>query len=130
MYRSRRPKSRSNLQHPAPIDSPLYQRMRRKELIVTLVALLIAILLFTFFEQHHRGVRHSSPASQASQTASFNKSLHSLADPTSLWVVVNKRRPLSPLDYAPADLVKPDIPLRLSGNDSEMQLRLPAATAL
>ncbi len=29
---------------------------------------------------------------------------YSLTDPTSIWVVVNKRRPLDPLTYAPTDL--------------------------
>ncbi len=35
----------------------------------------------------------------------FNKNLYSLDDPTSLWIVVNKARPLAPLKYAPSDLV-------------------------
>lgn len=42
----------------------------------------------------------STPAAPA-----FNRSLYSLSDPASLWVVVNKQRPLNPADYAPADLV-------------------------
>jgi D-alanyl-D-alanine carboxypeptidase len=35
----------------------------------------------------------------------FDKKAHSLKDPTSIWVVVNKLRPLRPAAYAPADLV-------------------------
>lgn len=35
----------------------------------------------------------------------FDGSALSIDDPTSLWVVVNKQRPLDPLDYAPGDLV-------------------------
>lgn len=34
----------------------------------------------------------------------FDKTAHSIDDPTSIWVVVNKARPLSPLNYAPAEL--------------------------
>lgn len=36
---------------------------------------------------------------------SFDKLAHSLSDPSSIWVVVNKTRPLNPTDYAPSDLV-------------------------
>ncbi|RAX47002.1 D-alanyl-D-alanine carboxypeptidase family protein [Arthrobacter sp. AQ5-06] len=39
----------------------------------------------------------------------------SLTDPASPWLVVNKRRPLSPPDYVPADLVQPNIQLAVSG---------------
>ena len=40
---------------------------------------------------------------------------HSLTDPASPWVVVNKRRPLSPVAYVPADLVQPRVRLATSG---------------
>lgn len=39
----------------------------------------------------------------------------SLTDPASPWLVVNKRRPLSPADYVPADLVQPNVPVIVSG---------------
>jgi len=39
----------------------------------------------------------------------FNRTAHSLDDPASIWVVVNKLRPLNPQDYEPADLV--DVPV-------------------
>lgn len=35
----------------------------------------------------------------------FDKSKHSLSDAASIWVVVNKRRPLEPVTYVPNDLV-------------------------
>lgn len=71
-------------------------------------------------------------ASQTSKTPadSFNKSQYSLTDPTSLWVVVNKTRPLQPKTYAPNDLVVPQIPLRTSSSNGEMHLRQAATTAL
>lgn len=34
----------------------------------------------------------------------FNKTLYSITDPSSLWVVVNKQHLLSPIDYQPSDL--------------------------
>ncbi|KRE74234.1 M15 family metallopeptidase [Arthrobacter sp. Soil762] len=39
----------------------------------------------------------------------------SLTDPASPWLVVNKRRPLAPADYVPADLVQPNVRLAVSG---------------
>ncbi|MBC7708354.1 M15 family metallopeptidase [Polaromonas sp.] len=59
----------------------------------------------------------------------FNKSELSNTDPASIWVVVNKKHPLSPKDYVPADLVFPNIPLRVPGNES-MQVRRETASAL
>ncbi|QCU77533.1 D-alanyl-D-alanine carboxypeptidase family protein [Citricoccus sp. SGAir0253] len=46
-------------------------------------------------------------------------------DPASLSVLVNKQNPLRPLDWAPADLVTPDVPATRSG----LTLRAPAARA-
>lgn len=40
---------------------------------------------------------------------------HSLSDPTSPWVIVNKHRPLSPATFAPPDLVRPAVRLATSG---------------
>ncbi|TFC96209.1 D-alanyl-D-alanine carboxypeptidase family protein [Cryobacterium breve] len=36
----------------------------------------------------------------------FDRSARSLDDPASLWLVVDKTRPLNPADYAPTDLVE------------------------
>ena len=40
----------------------------------------------------------------------FDRTARSTADPTSIWVVVNKHRPLTPLDHMPADLVDVPVP--------------------
>ncbi|MGO4583831.1 D-alanyl-D-alanine carboxypeptidase family protein [Arthrobacter sp. 2RAF6] len=42
----------------------------------------------------------------------------SLSDPTSQWVIVNKHRPLTPLQFAPADLAQPRVQLAVSGEGS------------
>jgi D-alanyl-D-alanine carboxypeptidase len=68
---------------------------------------------------------HSTPTKQA-----FNKTQHSIDAADSLWIVVNKARPLQPKDYTPADLRAPAIPLRLSTKDEEMLMRNDAAQAL
>ena len=39
----------------------------------------------------------------------FNKKLYSVDDPTSIWVVNDKVRPLNPINYAPLDLVTPKV---------------------
>lgn len=44
----------------------------------------------------------------------FDKSLYSTTDPASVWIIVNKARPL-PSGYAPSKLVTPDVPTRLAG---------------
>ena len=61
--------------------------------------------------------------------SSFDRSRLSISDPDSVWVVVNKQRPLSPETYTPDDLVFPDVRLRVPGNES-MQLRAEPAAAL
>jgi len=61
--------------------------------------------------------------------SAFDKRKYSLTDPASPWVVVNKQHPLNPATYVPADLVMPDVPLRVPGNES-MQLRAETAKQL
>lgn len=39
----------------------------------------------------------------------FDRAQHSLDDPTSIWVIVNKLRPLAPQTYVPTDLVQPQV---------------------
>lgn len=60
----------------------------------------------------------------------FDKTAQSIDDATSPWVIVNKRRPLDPKNYAPSDLVTPNVKLRLTARDQEMQMRLETAKAL
>ncbi|HKU18571.1 MAG TPA: M15 family metallopeptidase [Candidatus Saccharimonadales bacterium] len=69
-------------------------------------------------------------AGATSQPAGFNKQQYSLTDASSLWVVVNKKRPLNPLQYAPAHLVVPDIPLRSNITGDERQVSSVMAPAL
>jgi len=40
----------------------------------------------------------------------FDRAARSTDDPESLWVVVNKKRPLNPVDHVPADLVDVPVP--------------------
>jgi zinc D-Ala-D-Ala carboxypeptidase len=61
--------------------------------------------------------------------STFNKNQYSLDDPSSIWVVVNKTRPLRPQTYIPSDLVIPKVSLRVPGNES-MRMRQVTAAAI
>jgi D-alanyl-D-alanine carboxypeptidase len=72
----------------------------------------------------------STPAPVSTPTATptpsgFDRAAHSLDGPTSIWVVVDKQRPLQPKTYVPADLVTPDVP-----HTNVPQLRKVASNAL
>lgn len=45
------------------------------------------------------------PSPEPTTPPAFDRTQLSITDPASSWVVVNKARPLSPIDWAPADLV-------------------------
>lgn len=89
--------------------------------------------IWTFVERHNRNElvapagkntnnqSNTVNAPPKTEAPSFNKSKYSTSDPASIWVVANKKRPLSPLTYAPSDLVA-------VGNNQ--QLREEAADAL
>jgi len=55
----------------------------------------------------------------------FNRAAHSLDDPASIWVVVNKLRPLNPQDHEPPDLV--EVPVEFT---NEPLLRQEASAAV
>ncbi len=91
-----------------------------------LFVVLIIIVIFGAW----RLMRHASQSSKktSQQQASFNKSLYPTDKPGSIWWIVNKKRPLSQ-DYAPDDLVAPNVTQRLSGGD-ETQVSQKAAKPL
>ena len=113
--------------------------MRLMKKIIWIIALL-AVLGGSgwIVATHHKSAKNAgkpvaSTQTQTKNTAAagdgFNKKQYSLTDPTSIWVIVNKQHPLNPKDYAPSDLVVPNVPLRVPGNES-MEVRQVTATAL
>jgi len=64
-------------------------------------------------------------ATAPTATPGFDRTAHSLDAPTSIWVVVDKQRPLKPRTYVPPDLVTPKVP-----HTNAPQLRKVAAGAL
>lgn len=82
--------------------------------VIFMIIILVAIMLGTWFlvdrEQAGR------PGQDRPGQSTFDKSLHSLDQPGSIWWIVNKNRPL-PADYVPGDLVTPNVPKRTAGGD-------------
>lgn len=108
----------------------------KQRLTFFIIIVLIIGAGVVFFKRHDSKteVQTTKSANTTSNTktdnnSSFDKSRYSLTDPTSIWVVVNKKRPLQPKDYIPADLVTPNLPQRVPGNES-MQMRKVTADAL
>lgn len=66
-----------------------------------------------------------TPTPTPTPSPTFDKTALSLTDPTSLWVVVDKLRPLSPVDYIPPDLVATPV-----AHNNNPQLRSGAAAAM
>lgn len=92
---------------------------------IALVAIALVLIIFMVRERHASApfstpelipeqladpeepdpVTEEPQSEQKPEPAPFNTSLHSTTSPASIWVVVNKKHPLSPLNYVPADLV-------------------------
>lgn len=109
----------------------LYLRLmnRRQRLIIAICGLLIIVIggmVFATRQQAGDGSQgatsnNTSSQSDQSKLLSFDKKQYSLDDPASQWVIVNKQRPLQPIDYAPT-VATPAVALRLSAATPEMQL--------
>jgi D-alanyl-D-alanine carboxypeptidase len=68
---------------------------------------------------------NATPSPTPVPTPTFNKAARSIDDPTSIWVVADKHRPLNPQDYLPPDLVDVPVP-----HSNDPQLRAEASNAL
>lgn len=93
--------------------------MTKKEaLLIGLIALLvIGGPIYVLFRNEQAAVTQESTSTEPAPIpdptsaqdlplkASFDKTTYSTDDPNSIWVVSNKKRPLSPINYAPTDLV-------------------------
>lgn len=107
------------------------QKRKRTELVViSLVILFLAGIWFFGGRPSHsaKTVQPTKPVS-VSAKPSFDKHQYSIDQASSLWVVVNKGRIL-PASYVPANLVVPNVPLRLGAASEEMHLRADTAAAM
>lgn len=103
-----------------------------KKVFVAVVIIIIAIIVGIFwFGQDASAPQNNTTSKASSETtnSSFNKHKYSLTDASSLWVIVNKLRPLSPVTYTPK-LVVPNIPLRGNITSDEKHVNVVMAPAL
>ncbi|HET7302465.1 MAG TPA: M15 family metallopeptidase [Candidatus Saccharimonadales bacterium] len=110
--------------------------MKRKMIFILIMGIMGAGLAFFWHTQQSKapGGKGESTTTKSTNNAagqhteqqpSFNTAQYSLEDPTSMWVVVNKQRPLNPVNYAPA-LTIPNIPLAAT---TDMEKHVGAAMA-
>lgn len=105
----------------------------KKKILLTflLVATLVAAMIWwTQRPDVSAPGNNNKTNGQQTDSEAFNKKQHATDDPASIWVVVNKQRPLSPKTYAPSDLVVPNVPMRSNITSDEKQLRAETAKAL
>ena len=105
--------------------------MQRRRLAIGLVIVLVASVATISFIMRQQD--DAKPIEQGQYSAkkevTFDKTQYSLDSPTSPWLVVNKRRPLNPKDFAP-QLGMPQVGLRLAANNPEMQVSQQIVPAL
>lgn len=109
-------------------SSSILKIMRLKKLGLPIIFIIITLLVFFVLKE-----QASTPAPSSgntSQYGEFDKKQLSLTDPSSVWVIANKQSPLSPIDYAPTDLVVPDVNIRANSSAEEKELRKVASQAL
>jgi zinc D-Ala-D-Ala carboxypeptidase len=119
-----------------------YTVSMKRRLSILLVIIIALAIGGIWYAASHKTTPHT-PATQSDKNSggtkavedqdaqpSFNKEQYSLTDPTSIWLIANKKRPLQPKTYTPADLVVPNIQLRSNITSDERQVRQGTATAL
>ncbi len=103
----------------------------RKQFVLLGLAIVVLFGIYSLGKHaDEKPSTHKPTTTHSTASKSFDKSKYSLTDPTSIWVVVNKQRPLDPKNYVPADLVSPNVALRLPASNSSMKMRTEAAHAL
>ena len=103
--------------------------MKKSIALLLLVILLVIGTWFALSSSTKLDNTSTNHQTEKNMSVGFNKSFYSHTDPNSIWVMVNKRNPLNPKSYSPTDLLVPNVPLRVPGNET-MQLRSVAAQAL
>lgn len=121
-------------------ESPTIPSMKKKQIAIIALVIILISGAAVWMNRHKLDATVNQPAKIQQQStdkttdngttpASFNKKAYAIDDPSSIWIVVNKQRPLSPKTYAPNDLVKPNITLKAT-TDMEDHVRQATATAL
>jgi D-alanyl-D-alanine carboxypeptidase len=108
------------------------RHLLRKLLVFVVLVVIVAALVWWRDDQSAKKpqIITSTPSKSVSTTpASFDKSQHSINDPASIWVVVDKGRIL-PSNYTPVNLVVPKVALSEGSASENMHLRSEAAGAV
>ena len=107
-------------------------RIKRAFLAVAVASVVLAGYLLLFSRaanDYDYPMAPEEPQTETVQTQSTEQLQHSLDELDSIWLVVNKNRPV-PLDYIPVDLVDVNVTKREDKSPDELQLRQEAAIAL
>jgi len=110
----------------------MHRKINKKTVGSLLVAVSLSLVVYIAWPSSNPTQKASSqktPSSSSSVPPEFDKTKFSITDPASIWVVVNKTRPLIPKNYVPSGLIAPNLPLRVPGNES-MSMRSETADAL
>lgn len=106
---------------------------RAKKYLVLFIIFGLIIIAVVFFYNDRANAPEPTEKQQITeeqpQLPTFNRSQFSLEDPASIWVVVNKARPMD-LTFAPSNLVAPDVPVNTTKSGEENTIRKDVADAL
>ena len=97
--------------------------------VVTAGALGAPRNLFDLVANAPTSIENITEQVQAKPVTIFDPPKYSIDDAASLWVVLNKERPVSPLQYKPENLVFPDFSKPKTQNPFGLKLRQEAALA-
>lgn len=92
-------------------------------LAVSIIIVLAGLVIISNRNSDTSGTQTTkSKISQNTEKNGFNKKLHSIDQPGSIWWIVNKIRSL-PSGYAPSNIAAPNVNLRLNKTADEMKIR-------
>ncbi len=106
--------------------------MKRKLVFSALllaVGLVVWFVLFNYRADAPDQGNNTQTSSEEAEAVEFDKTKYSLKAQDSLWLVVNKQRPIS-TEYVPVDLVDVNVNKRTDKSAEELMLRQEAAKAL
>jgi len=105
-----------------------HKKSKRLSIDISVIAVVfIALVVFYIAGRIHN--EHEKNASNLAKT-SINKQRYSINNPTSIWVVVNKQRPLSTIGFVPSTLITPSVSINRISNILPTSLQPIAAQAI
>jgi D-alanyl-D-alanine carboxypeptidase len=110
-----------NNQYQRPKTKPKVLTSPKGLFVLVLVAGLLIIAAGGLLLLKNQRQPNQTANNETTPASIFDKTEHSLTDPTSLWVVVNKKRPLDPQNYSPSPLSTPNIEGAASGHQVNEQ---------